>query len=497
MTSNPQRDALYELLVRGAANAYFAPEIRSQVEAGLQTQGYVVDRVFNSDPNNTTSTTFRGLGLRSIDGSKPPVLIMPGGFGDENPNGQGFSEFQASKGGMYEWLTSIANNNELNPQGFKPDVTGSSLGGAYTQWIASEFPTAIGSAVSFASVGISRDATSKFIANGGNPNQIAHYIVDGDYRSLEGEAFLPGTVTISKFATPFDEKFTEVKHQALFFNEADTIRKFLSLPDDFPRGIATLPADRSLFNLPVEELNRPDFTFSGQDWQAGLAAIRVVNPNLATLVSDRQNIEELRINATIDVPTLLADVLAGKNPIPPELVDRPTEGNDILFGTNCADRISGAAGDDYIRGGNGNDILFGNTGNDSLIGGKGNDTLVGGAGNDILTGGTGKDRFLFGSDALFHAVDLGIDRLTDFDPTADRIGLSKVTFNVLGNLRDSFATISDDAAAAISTGSIVYNTSNGKLFYNPDGAIDGFVNGGQFANLLNAPELSARNFFST
>jgi hypothetical protein len=496
--SNSQRDAVYELLLQGAANAYFAPELRSQVEAGLARQGYAIDRVFNSDPTNTTSTTFRGLGLRSIDGSKPPVLIMPGGFGDDNPLGEGFDRFQASKQSIYEWLTAITNNDRLNPQGFKPDITGRSLGGAYTQWIASAFPTAIGSAISFASGGISRDAATKFITNGGNPNQITHYIADGDYRSLEGEAFLPGEAIVSTFTTPLDLNFTEVKHQTLFFNEVDTIRKFLSLPDDSLRGITTLPPDRVLANIPVERLNRSDFTFSGQDWQALVATIRTNNPNLATLVSTRENLEELRINATTDILELVAAAINGTSPLAPELVNQPTSGNDIIFGGDRADRISGLTGDDYLRGGNGNDIIFGNAGKDSLIGGKGNDTLAGGEGNDILTGGVGKDRFLFGSDALFNTADLGIDRITDFNPQADRIGLSKATFAALGkHPQDFFATVTDDAAAATSMGSIVYNTTTGNLFYNPDGAVDGFGHGGQFANLVNAPQLSAQNLFMT
>jgi serralysin len=498
MVSNPERDTQYELLVRGAANAYFAPELRSQVEAGLKNQGYVVDQVFNSDPENTTSTTFRGLGLRSIDGSKPPVLIMPGGFGSDNPKGEGFDEFQANQQAIYDWLTSIARNPEFNPQGLKPDITGGSLGGAFTQWIASEFPTAIGSAISFAASGISRDASKSFIANGGNPNQVVHYIADGDYRSLEGEAFLPGEAIVSNFSTPLDENFTEVKHQSLFFNEVDTIRKFLSLPDDSPRGIATLPPDRVLTKVPVEDLNRPDFTFSGQDWQTALAAIRAYNPNLATLVSDRQNIEELRINANTDLPALIADIINGSNPIPPEQINQPTAGNDILFGSDRHDKISGNAGDDYIRGLNGNDILYGNEGNDSLIGGKGRDTLAGGAGDDILTGGVGKDRFLFGSDTPFNPVNMGIDRITDFNSKEDLISLSASTFNALGKQpRDFFATVTNDAAAATSLGSIVYNSSNGNLFYNPDGAVDGFANGGQFANLFNSPNLSPDNFCLT
>lgn len=70
---------------------------------------------------------------------------------------------------------------------------------------------------------------------------------------------------------------------------------------------------------------------------------------------------------------------------------RGTIGNDVLSGTELADRIFGRLGDDELRGGNGNDVLRGGQGNDRLFGDLGNDVLSGGAGDDILSGGTGND----------------------------------------------------------------------------------------------------------
>jgi hypothetical protein len=78
------------------------------------------------------------------------------------------------------------------------------------------------------------------------------------------------------------------------------------------------------------------------------------------------------------------------------------------------------------------------------------------------------------------------------------IGLSKATFT---NLSDDFAsvfgTVTDDVAAETSAASIVYNTSNGKLFYNNNGLESGFGDGGQFANIFGKPVLSAESFTLT
>jgi hypothetical protein len=81
--------------------------------------------------------------------------------------------------------------------------SGASRGGALTQLVASEFPTLIGSAVSFVSTGIDREVADTFLENGGDPNQVRHYITNGDYRSIFGEAFIPGKVVVSNYEIPF------------------------------------------------------------------------------------------------------------------------------------------------------------------------------------------------------------------------------------------------------------------------------------------------------
>lgn len=56
--------------------------------------------------------------------------------------------------------------------------------------------------------------------------------------------------------------------------------------------------------------------------------------------------------------------------------------DDLVAGSDLANRLQGM---------DGNDVLDGRGGNDRLEGGAGNDVLVGGTGNDILVGGTGTD----------------------------------------------------------------------------------------------------------
>lgn len=65
----------------------------------------------------------------------------------------------------------------------------------------------------------------------------------------------------------------------------------------------------------------------------------------------------------------------------------PTEGDDVLRGTELNDLLDAQGGNDHLLGRGGNDIL---------IGGAGNDVLDGGTGNDELRGGSGSDTYRFG-----------------------------------------------------------------------------------------------------
>ena len=63
---------------------------------------------------------------------------------------------------------------------------------------------------------------------------------------------------------------------------------------------------------------------------------------------------------------------------PPLGTKVPTAGNDVLFGTDAADRINALAGNDIFNGLAGNDVLTGAGGADHVFGDKDADRLKGG-----------------------------------------------------------------------------------------------------------------------
>jgi Ca2+-binding RTX toxin-like protein len=176
--------------------------------------------------------------------------------------------------------------------------------------------------------------------------------------------------------------------------------------------------------------------------------------------------------------------------------------NDVLFGELGNDTLIGVTGNDFLIAGDGLDSLDGGEGNDLLIGEAGNDTLAGGSESDYLSGGAGADEFIFGAPGLpFFAH--GIDTVSDFS-TDDRLVLNRGTFSVLTSIAGSgfsaaneFAVVTTDAAAETSAAFIVYNSTTGSLFYNPNGTAASFGNGGNggmFIKLNSNPSLSASSF---
>lgn len=175
-----------------------------------------------------------------------------------------------------------------------------------------------------------------------------------------------------------------------------------------------------------------------------------------------------------------------------------------ITGTSKDDNITGWRGNDTIKGGAGNDQLAGGDGNDILTGGAGNDTLTGGGGNDILTGGAGADRFVYDTGSTFTTTAVGVDTIRGFRRGTDKIVLDKTTFTALtsaagGALSSGdFATINASTNGASIAGSssarIVFNSFNGDLFYNPDGATAGLGTGGLFAHLSGLTSMSGSDF---
>jgi Ca2+-binding RTX toxin-like protein len=152
---------------------------------------------------------------------------------------------------------------------------------------------------------------------------------------------------------------------------------------------------------------------------------------------------------------------------------------------NFNDRVSGSAENNQLLGNGGNDTLLGLAGHDSLNGGDGNDVLEGGSGFDTLVGGAGNDSFVFSATG---------GRVTDFT-SADQLLFDNTFFAALG--AESTWAAGDGrfrAAAGATTGAdgddrLVYNTTNGNLYYDADGA--GGTGSVLVTTLQSAPTLSA------
>ncbi|MGL5064562.1 MAG: calcium-binding protein [Microcoleus sp.] len=163
------------------------------------------------------------------------------------------------------------------------------------------------------------------------------------------------------------------------------------------------------------------------------------------------------------------------------------EGNDLVSGDTGNDTALGGSGNDSVYGGRGSDVVSGGEGNDSLYGGRDNDTVDGGAGNDFvsgdrgadqLTGGAGSDTFYFFS----AGGDYGVDTVTDFTPTEDKIRLkSGGVFSSLGSTFDASEFV---VVSGFSTANPAANTAN-KLIYDPQNGALYFNSGSQVLTVAN------------
>jgi hypothetical protein len=270
---------LYELLAKNVPS-YFGTN-QSAAILKLSALGYTIDRVFDD-----AATSFQAVGLVSIDKTKPPVLVFQGtvdekdSIDDANVQGTGFSQFTANKDIVKSWLDNIVRDKIKNPNGFKVDFTGHSLGGALVQWFASEYPNLLGEAVSFQSPGISQAASNNFAIKGGIANQVTHYVVNGDLVSLGGVAFLPGNLRVADYQTIENdpEKYFE-KHTIGILNN---IPGYTSIVD-------------TMLATTLSQLNATNFTYAGQDWQDFVNRIKAGNPTLGSTADSRAKAEVQRI----------------------------------------------------------------------------------------------------------------------------------------------------------------------------------------------------------
>jgi len=137
-------------------------------------------------------------------------------------------------------------------------------------------------------------------------------------------------------------------------------------------------------------------------------------------------------------------------------------------------------------------MLRGNDASNTLSGGSGADTLAGGLGNDTLTGGADADRLVFDT----APGSSNVDTITDFSAGADKLQLDHLVFSGLGTGPGLSATMlvagPSLTLAQDADDHLIYNTSNGALYYDADGV------GGdaaiQIATLTGIPTLMATDF---
>jgi Ca2+-binding RTX toxin-like protein len=136
--------------------------------------------------------------------------------------------------------------------------------------------------------------------------------------------------------------------------------------------------------------------------------------------------------------------------------------------------VSGSIYNDTLTGTSGANYLNGYAGSDVINGGAGDDYLAGGSSTDTLTGGEGKDTFMLGSDRGL-GIQNGVDTITDFNLTDDSFRLISADFTafigVAGTLAsNNFVAGADKTTASDADDYIIYNSTNGNVFYDADGS---------------------------
>jgi serralysin len=418
-------DPVYEILAKEVVYGFDNPQFSAQATAALTSFGYKINQVFND-----ATTGFQAIGLVGDNADRRPVLVIRGGDGliDDraiaDPNSIGANQFAANREAIAAWLAKIKTVSPVNA-----DVVGHSLGGAIAQLVAVNLTDQISNVITFNSPGINNSAVETYRQKN-IPLSVTHYIVNGDFISLAGEGFLPGTAVLQSYNIPTIDPITTLdKHQQ--------INRLLTTP----------PAGYSQSEIPVATLSSPNFNFNSEsDFQEFITAYRATPGNVANSLTSRGAVETLRRSPNF---SFFGTVLGARDAV-------SADKNNLLVGDNLdnsadgkggSDRIFGQGGNDQLRGGVSNDRLSGGTGADTLFGDGGDDTLVGDGDDDLLNGGSGRD-VLIGSGTERFAGQGEIDQLTG-DRGADRfiLGNGKGAFyndrirNSVGN--DDYALITD------------------------------------------------------
>ena len=136
-------------------------------------------------------------------------------------------------------------------------------------------------------------------------------------------------------------------------------------------------------------------------------------------------------------------------------------GNDRLYGQEDNDRLFGEAGNDQLYGGYDDDKLDGGEGNDVLFGEQGLDTLLGGAGNDYLDGGIEADSMVGGAGNDTYLVDNAGDVINDLGAASDVdtvLVIQTINYTLAANIENASINATGNANL---TGNTLGNGLNG------------------------------------
>jgi len=174
------------------------------------------------------------------------------------------------------------------------------------------------------------------------------------------------------------------------------------------------------------------------------------------------------------------------------ILERAKEGTDTVL-ASVSYTLDAAASIEQLRTNSDSGIasinLTGNTIDQSIIGNAGTNIIDGKGGSDGLWGMGGNDTFFF-STALGPT---NVDRIYDFDPTADTIRLDDAIFGGLSLGSLSLGAFALGPIAAQADDRIIYDPTSGKLYFDADG-IGGMAQV-HFATLNAGLSLTAADFF--
>jgi Putative Ig domain/Calx-beta domain/Lipase (class 3) len=262
---------------------------------------YKVDKIWD-DKN----TGFFAVGLTALN--QPSILAIKGSanaldfLDDTNPKGVGFNQFISNKDSVNNWLNSKSQVITTTPY-----ITGHSLGGALSQWMASystsinRFPLA--EVVTFNAPGISPTVNVDGINYGSNSfksnnvkNGVTHYVTATDVVSLAGLNYINGDFQLFQY----------------------TVRPgFIIGPHTNPLlassiGSKQKPSNGVLQQQSFSSLNSPNFNYNSNIdhilVRIAMTYIPAVGPTIAKGLGSRIGTETLRTGAGLGINTIISAI---------------------------------------------------------------------------------------------------------------------------------------------------------------------------------------------